>query len=100
MPAADLDVRAVESLLAFWAEAGADTCFEAEPVDRLAEALKPVRPVAAASRLTLSLPTSAGETPCAGLPRARLGRPSAAIRVNALVARCCLLECAVVAGPQ
>jgi uracil-DNA glycosylase family 4 len=31
------DLRAIESLLSFWGEAGADACFTDSPVDRLAE---------------------------------------------------------------
>ncbi|HEY5105525.1 MAG TPA: uracil-DNA glycosylase [Caulobacteraceae bacterium] len=31
-----VDMRAMESLLAFWAEAGVDACYEAAPVDRTA----------------------------------------------------------------
>ena len=49
MASAEIDVRAVESLLAFWAEAGADLCFEDSPVDRLLPIAKPTpRAVAAA----------------------------------------------------
>jgi len=49
MASAEIDVRAVESLLAFWAEAGADLCFEDSPVDRLLPIAKPPpRAVAAA----------------------------------------------------
>ena len=36
--------RALESLLAFWAEAGVDTTFEDAPVDRIAERVRPIRP--------------------------------------------------------
>ena len=36
MTALAADPRAIESLLGFWAEAGADACFEADPVDRTA----------------------------------------------------------------
>ena len=43
MNAAVADRRAVESLLAFWAEAGVDACFEDAPVDRMAERARPVR---------------------------------------------------------
>ena len=42
-----LDPRAVESLLAFWAEAGVDICSEDAPVDRLAERVRPIRAPAA-----------------------------------------------------
>ena len=37
------DPRAVESLLAFWAEAGVDACFEDATVDRIAERVRPIR---------------------------------------------------------
>jgi uracil-DNA glycosylase len=43
-PAADS--RAVEALMAFWAEAGVDACFEDAPVDRL----RPISPAAAAAK--------------------------------------------------
>jgi len=42
--AAGFDTRAVESLLAFWADAGVDAAFEDAPVDRLAERARPPRP--------------------------------------------------------
>lgn len=38
---ATFDSRAAESLLAFWADAGVDLCFEDAPVDRLAERPRP-----------------------------------------------------------
>ncbi len=41
------DSRAIESFLAFWAEAGVDAAYADEPVDRLSEALRP-RPQATA----------------------------------------------------
>ncbi|QUD88612.1 uracil-DNA glycosylase [Phenylobacterium montanum] len=41
MSFAAIDPRAAESLLAFWAEAGVDQAYADEPVDRLAEALRP-----------------------------------------------------------
>jgi uracil-DNA glycosylase len=40
------DPRAVESLLAFWAGAGVDSCYLETPVDRMAAAARPVRPLA------------------------------------------------------
>jgi uracil-DNA glycosylase family 4 len=51
--AADVDPRAIESLLAFWADAGADTAFEDEPVDRIAERVRAIRPAAPAIQETL-----------------------------------------------
>ena len=41
MPSPTSDPRAVESLLAFWAEAGVDLCFEDAPVDRLTAPPRP-----------------------------------------------------------
>lgn len=41
MASVQIDPRAVESLLAFWAEAGADLCFEDAPVDRLLAVARP-----------------------------------------------------------
>ncbi|HEY1752092.1 MAG TPA: uracil-DNA glycosylase [Caulobacteraceae bacterium] len=44
MPA---DPRAVESLLAFWVEAGVDVCYADAPVDRMAAGLEALKPRAA-----------------------------------------------------
>ena len=49
--AAASDTRALESLLAFWREAGVDGCFEDEPVDRTIRATPPPRPAAASAAL-------------------------------------------------
>jgi len=46
---AETGTRALESLLGFWAEAGIDTAFADEPVDRIAERVRPPPPVAQAS---------------------------------------------------
>ena len=46
-----VDARAVESLLAFWAEVGVDACFDDAPIDRTIERVRPIRqpaPVVAA----------------------------------------------------
>jgi DNA polymerase len=43
-----VDPRAAESLLAFWAEAGVDACFDDAPVDRTAERVRPIRQPSAA----------------------------------------------------
>ena len=40
------DTRALESLLAFWREAGVDACYEDEPVDRTWRPAPPPRPAA------------------------------------------------------
>jgi len=42
--AAGIDPRALESLLAFWADAGVDTTYEDAPVDRLAARVRPPQP--------------------------------------------------------
>jgi len=47
---AETGPRALESLLGFWAEAGVDTAFTDEPVDRLAERIRPPPPVQAAPK--------------------------------------------------
>jgi uracil-DNA glycosylase len=47
---AETGPRALESLLGFWAEAGVDTAFADEPVDRLAERIRPPAPVQAAPK--------------------------------------------------
>jgi uracil-DNA glycosylase len=44
---AEIDPRAIESLLAFWAEAGVEVAYEDSPVDRVAERVRPIRPTAA-----------------------------------------------------
>jgi hypothetical protein len=43
------NTRAVESLLAFWADSGVEACFEDTPVDRIAEVVRPIRAAAVAS---------------------------------------------------
>ena len=47
--AATSDTRALESLLAFWREAGVDGCFEDEPVDRTIRVTPPPRPALASA---------------------------------------------------
>ncbi len=44
--AANPDLRALESLLAFWSEAGVEVCTDDEPVDRRVPIAPPVRPAA------------------------------------------------------
>jgi DNA polymerase len=58
LTAAAIDPRAAESLLAFWAEAGVDMAYTDEPVDRLAEALRP-RAAAPAPTLVQTAPAAA-----------------------------------------
>ena len=62
------DPRAVESLLAFWAEAGVDACFENETVDRIAERVRPIRAPAAPA---LVAQTAAGPDVSGALAEAR-----------------------------
>jgi len=57
-----LDPRAVESLIAFWADAGVDVAYADEPVDRMArglEALKPKAPAALAAPAPINAPRPA-----------------------------------------
>jgi len=51
---AETGPRALESLLGFWAEAGVDTAFADEPVDRLAERIRPPTPVQAAPKAAVA----------------------------------------------
>ena len=61
MTLAVADPRAVESLLAFWAEAGVDACYEDESVDRLAESLRPAKPAAPAPTPVTPIAAAAAE---------------------------------------
>jgi DNA polymerase len=47
--AVDPHRRAAESLLAFWADAGVEACYEDAPVDRIAETVRAIRAPAAAA---------------------------------------------------
>ena len=47
-----VDSRAAESLLAFWAEAGVDGCFDDAPIDRTVERVRPIRQPAPAVAAT------------------------------------------------
>jgi DNA polymerase len=59
MTSAQISPRAVESLLAFWADAGVDQCFEDAPVNRLLEAARaPARLKAAAAVIEGPRPAS------------------------------------------
>ena len=58
----DVDPRAIESLLSFWSQAGADACFLDAPVDRLTE--RPPTPQRAPTR-TASAPVMAAPAPAA-----------------------------------
>ena len=56
---ASVETRAAESLLAFWAEAGVDACFEDAPVDRLAVEPPPAQKAAARAVAAVVPPPSA-----------------------------------------
>ncbi len=56
---ADHDARALESLLAFWAEAGVEVCTLDEPVDRMIPVAPPPRPQALAPARPTSAPPEA-----------------------------------------
>jgi DNA polymerase len=59
-----IDLRAVESLLAFWSQAGADACFTDEPVDRMAASQRLAqRPVARAPATSAPSPAVAKVAP-------------------------------------
>jgi DNA polymerase len=68
---AETDPRALESLLAFWAEAGVDACFEDEPVDRIAERARPARPTATITPILPAAVASAGPDVTGALEAAR-----------------------------
>ncbi len=63
--------RAAESLLAFWADAGVESCCEDAPVDRIAEKPRPVRAPAAAPAPARSLAQPAGPDVSAAVAEAR-----------------------------
>ncbi len=56
MQTPETGTRALESLLGFWAEAGVDTAFADEPVDRTAERVRPPPTVAQASAKLAATP--------------------------------------------
>ncbi|HEX4179172.1 MAG TPA: uracil-DNA glycosylase [Caulobacteraceae bacterium] len=69
------EARALESFLAFWADAGVDAAFEDAPVDRLAERSRPARASATVTPITqappLGTPAAAGPDIAAPLAEAR-----------------------------
>jgi DNA polymerase len=71
--ALDEGLRAVESLLGFWSEAGADACFAADPVDRTIAVAKPAPApvVAPAGREKAAAPAAAGPDVSAAVAKAR-----------------------------
>ena len=69
---ANSDLRALESLLAFWSEAGVETCVEDEPIDRMVPLAPPQRPIApAALRQPAAAPESASPEIGEALEQAR-----------------------------
>jgi DNA polymerase len=57
-----IDPRAAESLLAFWADAGVEACYEDAAVDRIAERPRPT-PIARAAPVAPPRPAAAPPTP-------------------------------------
>ena len=75
-PPADPTARALESLLAFWADAGVDASYADTPVDRTITAAQP----AATKRTPLARPTAtAAPTPAAATPAPPTPAPAEAI---------------------
>ena len=69
---ANPDLRALESLLAFWSEAGVETCVEDEPIDRMVPIAPPKRPAPpTAVRQPLPAPEAAGPEIGEALEQAR-----------------------------
>ena len=65
------DARALESLLAFWTDAGVDTLYEDAPVNRLAERVRQIRPAPQGQPQVQSAParsSSVGPAPVAAAP--------------------------------
>ena len=60
MNAEPSDIAAIESLLAFWADAGVDACFEDAPVDRTYVAPPALKAVARATASVAAAPDAAG----------------------------------------
>jgi DNA polymerase len=87
-----IDTRAVESLLAFWADAGVDAAYEEAPVDRLSEGARRLQPPArpAAPRA----PTQPSRSGAAGDPA---GAVAEARAVAAAAGDLIELEAAIVA---
>jgi DNA polymerase len=72
--AADPRRRAAESLLAFWADAGVEACFEDAPVDRIAEKVRSIR----AAQAPLPAPAPAGRAPAEASAAVASAREAAA----------------------
>jgi uracil-DNA glycosylase family 4 len=65
------DPRAVESLLAFWADSGVEACFEDAPVDRIAEKVRPIRAPAPSPAAGPAMGRAAGPDVSAAVAQAR-----------------------------
>jgi uracil-DNA glycosylase len=70
-PAADPARRALESLMAFWAEAGVDAAFEDEAVDRIAERARPLRTPATTAPVASPAPSAPSPEIAGALAEAR-----------------------------
>ena len=90
MPA---DPRAVESLLAFWVEAGVDVTYADAPVDRMAAGLEALKPRPAAAPQPIGAPRAAPAEPRGVDPGAVLAARGAAAAAPDLAA----LEAAIAA---
>jgi DNA polymerase len=90
MPA---DPRAVESLLAFWVEAGVDVTYADGPVDRMAAGLEALKPRPAAAPQPIGAPRAASAEPRGVDPGAVLAAREAAAAAGDLAA----LEAAIAA---
>ncbi len=71
MTSPSLPQRAVESLLAFWSEAGVDACYENAPIDRTFKPAQPQRPAAPASQIGTAAPAGPGPDVAAAAADAR-----------------------------
>ena len=71
------DTRAVESLLAFWADSGVEACFEDAPVDRIAEKVRPIRSLAPSLAASPAQARFAGPDVSAAVAQARAAAAAA-----------------------
>ncbi|HEX4199068.1 MAG TPA: uracil-DNA glycosylase [Caulobacteraceae bacterium] len=71
MQSAETGARALESLLAFWAEAGVDTAFADAPVDRIAERIRPPPAPVHVAANTMAKPAAAGPDASGAIAEAR-----------------------------
>jgi len=99
--ATGMNRRALESLMAFWADAGVDTAYEDAPVDRLAAPVRPPKPPPQAVRATQSAQPAAPRA--AAIPAATAQGPDVSAGIaeaRRLAAECETLEAlaAAIAG--